>query len=899
MTGEWGEKNVASKVRIAMIEKKQAAVAIPVYKERLTRTEEISLSQAIKKLDKYDFYYICPSALTLEYQSDKIKIMRFPDEWFGSLRSYSALMLQRELYEKFSGYEYILVYQLDSFVFSDELSEFCELGYDYIGAPWLHGVLHYVNKDNLLQRIGNGGLSLRRVSAFIHWLKTTDLSEYMDAVNEDILIAAYGKGRLRFPDLETALRFSFDLDPKGSYRENHFSLPFACHAWHRYDLEFWRPFMETEGFSLEGIVPSGDYERYQRRYQLEDERNRLIEGVLRKSVTEMERLTDGGKRELYIWGTGLWGTLITRIYDELGIAVAGYIDNNKNCDVFMGRPVQAGEAICQGTFREHVILIAVVQADEIIRQLSESGCQHGKDYMTIKDMITMDWKEEYTFWDLIAEEAYLPENEDLRAHTWERFQQKAGDCDVYLFGCNDACRTFLRMYGSRYPIAGILDNASAKWGSRFEGIEVFPPGEVLPRLALEPDRNLVVIAMRLNADKVAKQMDEMGFHHYYGLGVLLSGMEPYASFIRETEEQKKSELQDVILMESTNDFDGNAGALYEYMRTHGSEHTFVWIIKEEQNKKFLLDKKDVALCPRNSIEELKQYILYRACAKWQIWDNHPIRKVRDGQINVYLQHFGMGYKQIANIFNSPAYVDYALNTNENVYRYEKDALLYAPGTQMIFGELPRNDVLFSRQWRELEKITDRSYDKTVMWAPTLRDSALYSRVDSDISYPYGVSVLYTDEDMEELNRFLAQRDMLLLIKIHPRQKYNYKSKTYSNIHYLDGKTVKQVHAYKLLTQMDALITDYSSIVFDYMLLDRPIAWVLEDMEHYKVPFLMENPLDFMPGEKIYRLQDLFTFLEHVKCGEDPCRQERNKVATEYNAPMKGKGCETLVKILGL
>ena len=72
----------------------------------------------------------------------------------------------------------------------------------------------------------------------------------------------------------------------------------------------------------------------------------------------------------------------------------------------------------------------------------------------------MEWKEEYAFWDLIAEEAYLPMNENLKANTWDKFQKDACDNDIYLFGCNDACRTFLRIYGKRYHIAGILDNAS-------------------------------------------------------------------------------------------------------------------------------------------------------------------------------------------------------------------------------------------------------------------------------------------------------------------------------------------------------------------------------------------------------------------------------------------------------
>jgi len=510
----------------------------------------------------------------------------------------------------------------------------------------------------------------------------------------------------------------------------------------------------------------------------------------------------------------------------------------------------------------------------------------------------MENKESYAFWDLIAEEAYVPSNPILHTGSWEKFQKEESDRNIYLFGCNEACREFLRQYRGRFLFAGVLDNSKAKRNTEFEGLKVLAPEQIIP--GLDAQENAVVIAMRLNADAVAKQLDSLGFGNYYGLGVLVAGMAPYSEWVDYAADWKENRpLEDIVMMESTNDLDGNSGALYEYLKAAGSKHRFVWIVKEEESKKLLKDKNDIALCPRSSVEDLKQYIYYRAVSRWQIWDNHPIRKVRQEQTNVFLQHFGMGYKQIAKIFNSPEYVDYALNTNENVYEYEKHALLYAPGTKMIFGELPRNDVLFSKGWRELEKITPQNYDKTVMWAPTLRDSKLYNRVDSDLEYPFGISVIYTEDEMDRLNHFLEERNMLLLIKIHPRQKCNYTDGKYSNILYLNGETVKKVHAYKLLTQMDAMISDYSSIVFDYMLLDRPIAWALEDMEHYQIQFLMDNPLEFMPGEKIYCFRDLLVFLEHVNNGEDLFREERRAVAGKYNAPMEGKGCENIVNVLGL
>lgn len=504
---------------------------------------------------------------------------------------------------------------------------------------------------------------------------------------------------------------------------------------------------------------------------------------------------------------------------------------------------------------------------------------------------------DFPFWDLIAEEAYLPRNKTMRDGTYEKFQALETGRDIYMFGCNDACKLFLERFGSQYHFAGVFDNAREKWGGSFGGLPILEPGKVIPKL--DRESIVIIIAMRMHADAAADQLEQLGVRKYYGLGVLLSGISPYRETVHRIEQVKKQPLEDVVMLESTNDFDGNAGAVYEYLKTRGSGHRFVWIIKNDTNREFLLGSEDIAVCPRSGREELEKYLTYRARAKWQIWDNHPIRKVRDGQVNVFLQHFGMGYKQIARIFNSPEYVDYALNTNEKVYAYEKNALLYAPGTKMIFGELPRNDVLLSGEWDELCQIVDHQYSKCVMWAPTLRESAMFTRKDSDLEYPYGVSLLYEEGDIRQLNEFLVQRDMLLLMKIHPRQKSNYSDGRYSNILYLDSKTVKKVHPYKLMTQMDAMITDYSSIVFDYMLLDRPVAWVLEDTEHYKVPFLMDNPLDFMPGNHIYTLEQLMEFLGQVFRGEDPYREQRNELSRQYNAPGKGKGCEHLVQVLGL
>ena len=503
----------------------------------------------------------------------------------------------------------------------------------------------------------------------------------------------------------------------------------------------------------------------------------------------------------------------------------------------------------------------------------------------------------YAFWDLIAEEAHERCGQTLRERSWKEFRQKEGNKKIYVFGCNDACREWIRQFRVSFCFAGILDNSQAKWGTEFEGFPVYNPNQLVPQLS--PQTDAVVIAMRLNADAVAAQLESLNFYNYYGLGVLVSGMDPYRELVKQVKDWKRQPVKDIVMLESTNDFDGNSGALYEYLKRTDRCHKYVWVIKEEENKKLLPDSNDIAICPKKNIEDMKQYIYYQTVSRWQIWDNMPIRKVRSDQINLFLQHFGMGYKKIGAIYHAPDYVDYVLTTNERVYELERDSLLYGPKTKVIFGELPRNDVLFLRCWRELEKLVQDHYKKVIMWAPTLRKAIGGKRTDSDRDYPFGISVIYQEKEMTCLNQFLRERNMLLLIKLHPRQEYDCTGKKYSNILYLNGKMIKRVHAYKLLTQMDALISDYSSIVFDYMLLDRPIAWAIDDMEYYRIPFLVEDPLELMPGEKIYSLQDLLMFLEHVDKGEDAFKQQRAAIAEEYNAPKKGKGCETIVKILDL
>jgi len=373
-----------------MYESKQAAIVIPIYKKVLSREEEISLFQALRVLGRYDIYFVCPQSLIYEYKPDSIRKVRFDDKWFTGMRAYSELMLQKEFYQAFTDYEYLLLYQLDAFVFSDQLLEFCNQGYDYIGAPWIHGIAFYQGSgvENILHYVGNGGFSLRRIPAFLRWLKAADLSGHSKVVNEDVLIAAYGPPVLKIPPAQEALRFAFDLDPRSSFERNNGSLPFGCHAWRRIDLEFWRPHIEKYGYNLEDIRDSGLYEKYNLRYRLEEERNVLLRKLCDKEriIPLMRKMTKDYTKKLFIWGTGLWGRFTGQIFSGFGIPIEGFVDNYGNQQEFLGHQVIRGAEFLSDEITGKVIFLGVMECETIAAQIENAGYIHSENYMTLEDL---------------------------------------------------------------------------------------------------------------------------------------------------------------------------------------------------------------------------------------------------------------------------------------------------------------------------------------------------------------------------------------------------------------------------------------------------------------------------------------------------------------------------------
>ena len=108
---------------------KLVAIVVPMSnRAELTSDEEISFRHLLHYLGKYDKYLVVPKNLQVDFPGFGIK--RFDNRFFGSLAAHTKLVLSPRFYKAFSDYKFILIYHLDSLVFSDQLTDWCEMDYD-------------------------------------------------------------------------------------------------------------------------------------------------------------------------------------------------------------------------------------------------------------------------------------------------------------------------------------------------------------------------------------------------------------------------------------------------------------------------------------------------------------------------------------------------------------------------------------------------------------------------------------------------------------------------------------------------------------------------------------------------------------------------------------------------
>lgn len=369
-------------------------------------------------------------------------------------------------------------------------------------------------------------------------------------------------------------------------------------------------------------------------------------------------------------------------------------------------------------------------------------------------------------------------------------------------------------------------------------------------------------------------------------------------------------LNDLIVFESEGDLTDNAFALYNYLVLNGYDRKYrmIWAVDNLPKARFrmpaitaFIRKKPVFIDCRRSY--------YLARCRLYIFDHVNLlrsHRKREGQSIINLWH-GCAIKAAKGGSGKKNNEDLLLVTGD-FWKSSMSLFVGCEENKIIALGYPRNDCFFSQDREESCRILTalglKKNAKTIIWMPTFRKSSSISLSEEYFQGETGLPILKENADLEELNVFLENKNATMVIKVHHLQMdYSAFQKKYSNIVFLKDEDIVgvSIQLYQLVAEMDALITDYSSVFNDYLLLDRPIIFTLDDYEEYKASrgFLLEDPIRYFPGHHVFDKQQLFEAIGEVINGGDPFKEKRHELQPLLHQHLDGNSCKRIADYIGL
>ncbi len=350
-----------------------------------------------------------------------------------------------------------------------------------------------------------------------------------------------------------------------------------------------------------------------------------------------------------------------------------------------------------------------------------------------------------------------------------------------------------------------------------------------------------------------------------------------------------------IVFESVPDLSDNTKAVFDEMIQRGlhKKYKFVWDVDD----KTAWDRRypNTVYMDTKTFWHRLQYYRYRALAKCLISCNRFLGSRDSRQTSFYLTH-GTPIKSVRSYYTIPSSVDYLLTAAESTNELMAYELNFDIQKTYALG-FPRNDV-FSAEPLDVKAFFEGDFTKTVIWYPTFRQHRGGYKTASTDALP----ILETREEAERINEYARARGVLILIKPHFAQDVSYiKQYDLSHIRFIDDAFYRdhEITSYQFIGSCDALITDYSSVYFDYLLTGKPIAVVWSDIEEYKKRPGFAIDLDFYlkGAEKIYTMDDFETFIDHLADGFDPLSGEREEISAITNYAKDGQNAKRVVDFI--
>lgn len=374
----------------------------------------------------------------------------------------------------------------------------------------------------------------------------------------------------------------------------------------------------------------------------------------------------------------------------------------------------------------------------------------------------------------------------------------------------------------------------------------------------------------------------------------------------------------MIVFESEGDLTDNSFALYDYIRKNRllKKYKIIWLVNDPVSAGSYLSHEE-GIFNTKFVRKFPTYISFTrerclAECKLFIYDHCNVKHAlhqRKGQKIIYLTHGFAGYKagksSLGKEVSKPDIVTVTSQLSEDLYpSFENFG-----NARFVHTGMPRLDYFFDKdmgvQERVIRKFSLNKYKKVFLWMPTFRESENKELSEDYINTETHLPILTSKEKLKSFNAYLSRNNLLIIFKVHHLQsKLPVFQELYGNMIFLDDNQLHNINVqlYQFIPMTDALITDYSSISADYMLLNKPMIFTLDDYEEYKKSrggFVPEDPISLWAGAHVYDEKGFYYAIQRIVDGFDDYKTDRDHLMPLFYEHPDGYASKRICELLGI
>lgn len=218
-------------------------------------------------------------------------------------------------------------------------------------------------------------------------------------------------------------------------------------------------------------------------------------------------------------------------------------------------------------------------------------------------------------------------------------------------------------------------------------------------------------------------------------------------------------------------------------------------------------------------------------------------------------------KRIKRIHGNTSYIVTSDSKLTNIYA----SAFHVPQKNVLPFGLLRSDQYFAKQ-------RSRSAAQVILWAPTFRTNS------NRIRY-----CPITAEEVNKLQEKLSEYGLILALRLHPSLQWDpdFKALNWGERELLD-----------CILDSCTVITDYSSIIFDFSLFNGRIFWYIKDKEEFlKERGLYFDPENLLPDFVAHTIDDLIIKVLYNKT------ENANMIKKEFMSACDGHACDRIIKFI--